>query len=59
MYRPPVDLSPNLSPHRREALNVPPSHPSRSPLQGEMAEDEAFFSAKGLGVRFDDCGSYN
>jgi len=30
----------NLTPH-------PPSHPSRSPLQGEMAEDEAFCSCKG------------
>ena len=25
----------------------PPSHPSRSPLQGEMAEDEAFYFTEG------------
>jgi len=34
------NLASNLTPQ-------PPSHPSRSPLQGEMADDEAFCSRKG------------
>jgi hypothetical protein len=29
-----------------------PLHPSRSPLTGEMAEDEAFFSREGWGGVF-------
>jgi predicted ATPase/signal transduction histidine kinase/CheY-like chemotaxis protein len=36
-----VGVGKNLTPQ-------PPSHPSRSPLRGEMAEDEAFFSRKGV-----------
>jgi hypothetical protein len=55
MNRPPVDLSPM----RREALNIPLPTPLVLPYSWEMVEEEAFFSGKGLGVRFHDCDSYN